>query len=86
MSIAGNVVAPSTYERASVYDKKVETIREAARYVERHATDFVGCYGSDEVTVTDGIDITIHVRVVDAATTITVMREMFVLDCGGDAS
>lgn len=86
MSAKENVVIPrcGLSDRASIYDEKVRVIRAAGRYVERHATDFVGCYGSDEVMVADGLDITIHVRVVDDAPTITVRREMFVLtDEGG---
>ena len=86
MTMARNVVVPrcDRHDRASLYDEQVRIIRAAGRYIERHATDFVGCYGSDEVTVADGLDITI--RITDELPTITVRREMLVLnDAGGVA-
>lgn len=54
----------------------VGIVSDAGAYIATHADDFVARAGSDEVTLADGLDITVHVRTVDEPPTITVTREV----------
>lgn len=80
-------IAFAAVGHGSVRDAAVSIIRDAARYVADHAEDLVARADSDEVTTSDGIDVTIHVKTVDEAPTIEIRREMFVLrQIGGEQS
>jgi len=59
--------------------RAVEIVSDAGVYIATHAEDFVARAGSDEVTLADGFDLTVHVRTVDELPTITITREMALL-------
>lgn len=59
--------------------RAVEIVSDAGAYIATHAEDFVARAGSDEVTLVDGFDLTVHVRTVDELPTITVTREVALL-------
>lgn len=63
--------------------RAVEIVSDAGAYIATHAEDFVARAGSDEVTLADGFDITVHVRTVNELPTITVRREFLILDDAG---
>ena len=63
--------------------RAVEIVSDAGAYIATHAEDFVARAGSDEVTLADGLGITVHVRTVDELPTITIRREVFILDDAG---
>ena len=56
--------------------RAVEIVSDAGAYIATHAEDFVARAGSDEVTLADGFDLTLHVRTIDELPTITVTREV----------
>ncbi|MDD6565967.1 MAG: hypothetical protein PUF11_04160 [Parafannyhessea umbonata] len=56
--------------------RAVEIVSDAGAYIATHAEDFVARAGLDEVTLADGLDITVHVRTVGELPTITVTREV----------
>ena len=61
-------------------DAAVRTLRLAGEYIASHAEDFVARAGSDEMVLEDGFDLTVHVRTVDELPTITVRREVALMD------
>lgn len=65
-----------TYDAKHAREMAVEIVSDAGAYIATHAEDFVARAGSDEVTLADGLDITVHVRTVDELPTITVTREV----------
>lgn len=65
-----------TYDAKHARMRAVEIVSDAGAYIATHAEDFVARAGSDEVTLADGLDITVHVRTVDELPTITVTREV----------
>lgn len=67
------------YDAERARSMAVGLLREAGAYVSEHAEDFLPRAGSDEVTMSDGLDVTIHVRFVDELPTITVRREAILL-------
>lgn len=65
-----------TYDAKHAREMAVEIVANAGTYIATHAEDFVARAGSDEVTLADGFDLTVHVRFVDELPTITVTREV----------
>ena len=63
--------------------KAVEIVSDAGAYIATHAGDFVARAGSDEMVLEDGFDLTVHVRIVGELPTITVSREILILDDAG---
>ena len=77
---AGDAVTRDTRDARM---RAVEIVSDAGAYIATHAEDFVARAGSDEVTLADGFDITVHVRTVNELPTITVRRELLILDDAG---